>query len=81
VDRDVDVQESEQARTGTLPKTFISHLSRAGSLGGQGRSQSRLVSTRHASARRGTASARARVARPSPFTNFTNGPLLVHPLS
>jgi hypothetical protein len=33
-------------------------------------------------ARRGAArqaSARARVARPSPFTNFTSGPPLVHP--
>jgi hypothetical protein len=27
------------------------------------------------------ASVRARVARPSPFTNFTSGPPLVHPLS
>jgi hypothetical protein len=31
----------------------------------------------HGSARR----ASARVARPSPFTNFTSGPPLVHPLS
>jgi hypothetical protein len=32
-------------------------------------------------ARLGEASERARVARPSPFTNFTSGPPLVHPLS
>jgi hypothetical protein len=36
VDKDVVVQESEQARTGTLPKNLIARLSRAGSLGGQG---------------------------------------------
>jgi hypothetical protein len=36
VDRGVDVQESEQARTGTLPKNLIARLSRAGSLGGRG---------------------------------------------
>jgi hypothetical protein len=36
----------------------------------------RLMTT----ARRGER-ARARVARPSPFTNFTSGPLLAHPLS
>jgi hypothetical protein len=36
VDRDVDVQESEQARMGTPPKNLIVRLSRAGSLGGRG---------------------------------------------
>jgi hypothetical protein len=36
VDKDVVVQESEQARTGTLPKNLIARLSRAGSLGGRG---------------------------------------------
>jgi hypothetical protein len=36
VDRNVDVQESEQADTDTLPKNLIAHLSRAGSLGGRG---------------------------------------------
>jgi hypothetical protein len=36
VDRDVDVQKSEQARMGTLPKNFIARLSRAGSLGARG---------------------------------------------
>jgi hypothetical protein len=36
VDEDVVVQESEQARTGTLPKNLIARLSRAGSLGGRG---------------------------------------------
>jgi hypothetical protein len=36
VDRDVDVEESEQARMGTLPKKLITCLSRAGSLGGRG---------------------------------------------
>jgi hypothetical protein len=36
------------------------------------------ITTRHA---HGAASERARVARPSPFTNFTSGPPLVHPLS
>jgi hypothetical protein len=35
VDRDVVVQESEQARMGTLPKNLIARLSRAGSLGGR----------------------------------------------
>jgi hypothetical protein len=51
---------------------------------GHGLVSSRLVSTRHASAWPGPArraSARARVARPSSFTNFTSGPPLVHPLS
>jgi hypothetical protein len=33
---DVVVLESEQARTGTLPKNLIARLSRAGSLGGRG---------------------------------------------
>jgi hypothetical protein len=36
VDEDVVVQESEQARTGTLPKNLIVRLSRAGSLGRRG---------------------------------------------
>jgi hypothetical protein len=36
VDKDVVVQESEQTRTGTLPKNLIARLSRAGSLGGRG---------------------------------------------
>jgi hypothetical protein len=38
------------------------------------RSRSR---TRHDTPRHGEASERARVARPSPFTNFTSGPPLV----
>jgi hypothetical protein len=62
---------------------------------GLGLVSSRLVSTRndttrhatprlghgHGPARRGEASERARVARSSPFTNFTSGPPRVHPLS
>jgi hypothetical protein len=36
VDEDVVVQESEQARTGTLPKRLIARLSRVGSLGRRG---------------------------------------------
>jgi hypothetical protein len=93
-DRDVDVQKSEQARTGTLPKNLITRLSRSGSLGGRGvrtllttiilikrQLPDGLDSPRHATPRPGEASERARVARPSPFTNFTSGPPLVHPLS
>jgi hypothetical protein len=110
VDEDVVVQESEQERTGTLPKNLIARLSRAGSLGRRGSEatahasrvraklalgkaesshghglDSRLDTTRHDSPRPrpwpGTARRASARGTPSPFTNFTSGPLLVHPLS
>jgi hypothetical protein len=45
---DVVVLESEQARTGTLPKNLIARLSRAGSLGRRGSEATAHASSAHA---------------------------------